>query len=68
VIFLVTDGEFDREVADLCKRLNPEKKVKVHTICFLYKTGEEILKQIAADSGGTYKFVSEADLEKLGQP
>jgi len=68
VIYLLTDGEFDRAVVDLAKRLNPEKKVKVHTIGYLYKTGEEILKQIAADSGGTYKFVSEADLEKLTQP
>jgi hypothetical protein len=66
-IYLLTDGQFDKSIVDLVKRLNPEKKVKAHTFCFLYKTGVEVLKQIAADNGGTYKFVSEADLAALGQ-
>ena len=34
-IYLLTDGEFDKAIVDLVKRLNAEKKVKVHTICFL---------------------------------
>ena len=67
VIYLLTDGEFDRQIIDLVKRLNTGKKVVVHTIGFLYKTGEEILKKIASDNGGTYKFVSEADLAALSQ-
>jgi hypothetical protein len=71
VIYCITDGEFDRGVVDLVKQLNAEKKVKVHTIGFLYPKPEtdagKILKQIAADSGGTYTFVSEADLAKIGQ-
>jgi len=51
----------------LCKRLNTGGKVTIHTIGFLYKTGEEVLKQIATDNGGNYKFVSEADLAALSQ-
>jgi hypothetical protein len=66
-IFLLMDDEYDCSVADFVKRLNREKKVKVNSIQFLYRNGEEILKQIAADSGGTYKFVSEQDLAKLAE-
>jgi len=68
VIFLLTDGEFDRAVVDLVKKLNAEKKVKVNTICFLYETGGALLKEIAAQNGGTYKFVSEKDLTALSSP
>jgi hypothetical protein len=69
-ICLLTDGEFDRSVADLVKRLNAGGQVTVHTIGFLYRTGEAILKAIAEQSNGQYKFVSEADLAKLanGKP
>ena len=67
LIYLLTDGEFDRQIIDLCKRLNTGSKVTIHTIGFLYKTGEEVLKQIATDNGGNYKFVSEADLAALSQ-
>ncbi|MBE3100048.1 MAG: VWA domain-containing protein [Planctomycetes bacterium] len=66
-ILLLTDGEFAPEVAHLVKDLNKDGKVKVHTIGFLYKTGEAILKQIAAENGGTYKFVTEADLANLAK-
>ncbi len=65
VVFLLTDGEFDRAIAGLVKRLNPGAKVPVHTIGFLYRTGEPILKKIAAQNGGEYRFVSEADLATL---
>ena len=41
-------------------------RVRVHTIGFLYPrpgtSAEEVLKQIAAENGGNYKFVSERDL------
>jgi hypothetical protein len=65
LIFLETDGEFDREIVPLIKRLNPQGKVTVHTIGFIYRTGEAVLKDIAAQNNGTYKFVSEQDLAQL---
>lgn len=65
VIVVLTDGEFDPQVARLVKDLNKDGKVKVHTIGFLYKTSEAILKQIAAENGGVYRFISEADLAAL---
>ena len=64
-ICILTDGEFDRAIADLVKRLNADRKVRVHVLCFLYKLGEAVLKQIASENGGTYTFVSEKDLETL---
>jgi uncharacterized protein with von Willebrand factor type A (vWA) domain len=70
LIYLLTDGEFDKEIVGLVKRLNPTGKVVVHTICFLYhdpdlEAGTSILKRIAAENGGQYKFISEADLTQL---
>jgi phage FluMu protein Com len=67
LIYLLTDGEFDRAIVDQTKRLNVGGKVTVHTIGFLYKTGETVLKQIANDNHGNYKFVSESDLATLAQ-
>jgi hypothetical protein len=64
-IYLLTDGEFDRSIAALVKRLNAAGTVKVHTLGFLYRTGEAVLKEIAAQNGGQHRFVSEADLPKL---
>lgn len=65
VIYLMTDGEFDVAIIDRVARLNKEKKVTVHTIGFLYRIGEKVLKQIAEENNGNYKFVSEADLATL---
>ena len=67
LVYLLTDGEFDKAIVDLVKRSNVGGKVTVHTIGFLYKTGEAILKQIAEQNNGNYKFVSETDLATLTQ-
>jgi hypothetical protein len=66
VIYLLTDGEFDRAIVGLVRSLNTGGKVRVHTIGFLYTqpgtSAEAVLKQIAAENGGNYKFVSSGDL------
>jgi len=67
LIYLLTDGEFDKVIVGLVKRLNGGGKVTVHTIGFLYRTGEAVLEQIAKENNGQYKFVSEADLATLVQ-
>ncbi len=64
-IFLLTDGEFDRAVVGQVKRANPAGKVTVHTIAFLYQAGVKVLREIAAQNGGNFKFVSAGDLETL---
>jgi len=63
-IYLLTDGEFDKSIVGLVKQLNVGGKVTVHTISFLYQMGEGVLKKIAEENGGQYKFVSGADLDK----
>jgi len=65
LVYLLTDGEFDRSIIPLCKSLNGGGKVTIHTIGFLYKSGEAVLKQIADENNGDYKFVSDKDLEQL---
>ena len=67
LVYLLTDGEFDRAIVDLVKRLNANQQVTVHTIGFLYQVGEQVLKQIADENNGNYKFVSEKDLATLVQ-
>jgi hypothetical protein len=66
LIYLLTDGEFDREIVGLVERLSASRRVRVDTIAFLYRTGEGVLKEIARGTGGKYKFVSERDLAHLG--
>jgi len=65
VIYLLTDGEFDKAVIDYVKRLNAGGRVKVFTIGFLYNPENRVLREIAAQNGGEYKFISEADLAEL---
>ena len=65
LIYLLTDGEFDRAIVGQVKDLNRDGRVTVHTIGFLYRIGEVVLKQIADENSGNYKFVSERDLEAL---
>jgi len=62
LIYLLADGEFDRVIVGLVKRRNAAGKVKVHTIGFLYRLGEQGLKQIADQNGGRYRFVSKKEL------
>jgi hypothetical protein len=68
VVFILCDGQPDRKVIDQASRLNAGGKVKVHTIAFINNIGEAVLKQIAEQNGGTYRFVSDADLEKSRKP
>lgn len=68
LVYLLTDGEFDRAVIGQIGRLNAGGKVRVYTIGFLYTSGEEVLKEIAAGNGGLYRFVSQDDLAALGGP
>jgi tetratricopeptide (TPR) repeat protein len=65
VIYLMTDGEFKKEVAAQVKQLNAGGKVTVHTISFLYASGADVLKQIANENGGEFKIYTEQDLANL---
>lgn len=61
-IYLMTDGEFLDGVASVPEEvalLNraQERPVPIHTICFGDPRGEDYMKRIARQSGGTYTFV-----------
>lgn len=60
VIFFMTDGLFDARVVDQVAAMNrrEERRVVIHTIAFVERSAEPLLRQIAKDSGGTYRYVS----------
>ena len=64
VVYFLTDGPFDRRLAAEVGKRNPGKKVKIQTMMFVgsWKDAEEDLKKMAAENGGTYKFVAVEDL------
>ncbi len=60
VIFFMTDGNFDARVVGQIRALNKrsERKAIIHAISFIDDAAEAEMKEIAADSGGTYRHVS----------
>ena len=67
LIYLLTDGEFDKKTVGHIDRLNRGRKVIVNTIGFLYTDGvaERILIEIASRNKGQYKYIGEDDLQSL---
>ena len=58
-IYFMTDGVFDPSVAArIAQRNTGSRKIPVHCITLIEKSGEEIMRKIAEDSGGTYQHVS----------
>ncbi|MEE2908014.1 MAG: hypothetical protein VX527_09310, partial [Planctomycetota bacterium] len=58
VIFFLTDGEVVNMTADDVAKLNRIRRPAViNTIAFGTQESQELLEQIARDSGGTYSFV-----------
>jgi hypothetical protein len=62
LIYFMTDGEFDPSVLEKLREWNGKRAVHINTIAFLYELGAPLLKQIAQEHGGHYRFVSEEDL------
>ncbi|MEC9372835.1 MAG: VWA domain-containing protein [Planctomycetota bacterium] len=65
-IYFMTDGIFTNEeqvvsmVADLNARFGP--LTPIHTISFVSRDSEEVLRRIAAQSGGTYTHIADPNL------
>lgn len=58
-IYFMTDGVFDPSVAlKIAQRNTGSKKIPIHCITLVEKSGEEVMRKIAAESGGTYQHVS----------
>ncbi|MGY8769235.1 MAG: VWA domain-containing protein [Pirellulales bacterium] len=59
-IFFMTDGLFGADLVNQVKQLNTTggRRVTIHTISFMDKSSEQMMRQIAEDSGGKYRHVS----------
>jgi uncharacterized protein with von Willebrand factor type A (vWA) domain len=61
LIYLLTDGEFhdNLEVRTVVAELNKDKSVHVNTLIYVFQNPdfEKVMRQIAEDNGGKYKFV-----------
>lgn len=67
VIFFLTDGQFDPQTIYHLRRLQrvAQHKVKIHTITFVDRSSEGMMRMIAAENGGTYRHVDEiGDLDR----
>lgn len=57
-IYFMTDGNFDPQVAQRVAQVNVgSRKVPIHCICLVDRSGEEVMRRIASDSGGTFTYV-----------
>lgn len=56
-IYFMTDGEFDSAVVFEIAAMNADAKIPIHCITFVSREAEAVMKQIAAESGGTYTHV-----------
>ncbi len=62
LIYFLTDGEFSPDLITRLRDWNRDHSVRVYTIAFVRRNGEDLLRQIAQENGGEFRFVSEADL------
>jgi hypothetical protein len=57
-IWLLTDGVFSGgNVVNGVRTANAKIGTRINTVAFMERRGEKALKQIAVESGGTYRFV-----------
>ena len=56
-IWLLSDGEFDRSTIDVIRQVNPGGRTQIHTVAFQSKEGERLLRRIAEQNRGQYRFV-----------
>ncbi len=71
LVYLLTDGDFpdNKAVKEKIKELNRDHKVKINTIAFVNNQDTDtdfkaLLSDIAKESGGTYKYVAENELNQ----
>ena len=56
-IWLLSDGEFDRSAIDVIRLANPGGRTQIHAVAFQSKEGERLLRRIAEQNRGEYRFV-----------
>jgi hypothetical protein len=55
--FLLTDGEFDPDAPDFIQSRNRGAKVRINTVAFVNRAGEPLLRRIASENRGDFRFV-----------
>jgi hypothetical protein len=63
LIYLLTDGIFPEKMAEKMIEWAKLHKVKINTIAYVLESGGSLLRKIAEQTGGIYKFVSEEQLQ-----
>jgi hypothetical protein len=61
-IYLLSDGLFAEEACGVIRGANPGARIQIHTIAFYDNAGEPVLRRIAEENRGIYRFVSAASL------
>jgi len=56
-VWLLSDGRFSANAGDAIRQANPRARIQVHTIGFHKNADEELLKRIARENRGKYRFV-----------
>ena len=65
-IFLLTDGDLPPKVSQVVARAN-QGRVTIHTIGFGEENGAKILKEIAEQNGGEYRFIPDSETSLTSQ-
>jgi uncharacterized protein with von Willebrand factor type A (vWA) domain len=66
VIFLLSDGDFPQTALQEVKSDNPRARTQINTIGFGYQGGADLLRRLAAQNRGSFRFVQ--TLGVSGQP
>ncbi len=56
VIFFMSDGQFDDAICDTVRIARGNKPMAIHTISFVDKSGEAVMRRIAEENRGKYRF------------
>ncbi len=57
-IYFMTDGEFPAQVATEVASMNDDHDIPIHCITFVSRQAEDVMREIARRSGGSYTHVS----------
>lgn len=60
-VWLLSDGKFSASAAKKIRQANDLVNAKIHTVGFYSREGEAILRQIAEENNGTYRYVPRPD-------
>jgi hypothetical protein len=69
-IYFLTDGRFGDGLPGVVAKLNAGRSVKVNTVAFVREEASyrDQLKELAAENGGTYRFVPEESAGEKSSP